>query len=259
MVSIETDVRQLQSALANLAEAAKVELGPVIKEEARYLLNLFIKFTPPKSRKQGEGAVQSDMANLATPLSYPELEAKAGKKGFYRSMAKYVRNRETEKLKLLFQNPNFKFFHGRQMLSNVDEIRRAHRQRQNRRGRIPKDTNMAAYSSDMKEFSKEIRSRVGWTASGWIPAAKAAGAKYKKFSDRFGDKSGRAASNFVGVNPFFVAINKDVKIPNYQRLIDAAVASRTRTTLRKIAAIGAGRAVNLGFTKVGGKSLPIAA
>jgi hypothetical protein len=49
---------------------------------------------------------------------------------------------------------------------------------------------MAAYSSDMKEFSKEIRSRVGWTASGWIPAAKAAGAKYKKFSDRFGDKSG---------------------------------------------------------------------
>jgi hypothetical protein len=131
MVSIETDVRELQSALANLAEAAKVELGPVIKEEARYLLNLFIKFTPPKSRKQGEGAVQSDMANLATPLSYPELEAKAGKKGFYRSMAKYVRNRETEKLKLLFQNPNFKFFHGRQMLSNVDEIRRAHRQRQN--------------------------------------------------------------------------------------------------------------------------------
>jgi hypothetical protein len=259
MISVQTDVRKLEFALARLALAAKVGLGPVIKEEGRYLINLFIKFTPPKSRKEGEGAVQSDMANLAIPLSYPELEAKAGKKGFYRSLAKYVRNRETEKLKLLFQNPNFKFFHGRQMLSNVDEIRRAHRQRQNNRGRIPKDTNMAAYSGDMKQFSKEIRSRVGWTASGWIPAAKATGAKYKKFSDRFGDKSGTVTSNFVGVNPFIVAVNRKVKIPFYQRTIDAAVASRTRTTLLKINRVLANRAVNLGFTKVGGRALPIAA
>ena len=259
MISITADVSKLEFQLARLAKAAKVELGPVIKEEARYLINLFIKFTPQKSRKEGEGAVQSDMANLATPLSYPELEAKAGKKGFYRSMAKYVRNRETEKLKLLFQNPNFKFFHGRQMLANVDEIRIAHRKRQNPRGRIPKDTMMAAYSGDMKEFSKEIRSRVGWTASGWIPAAKDAGAKYKKFSDRFGDKSGSVTSNYVGVNPFIVAVNRKVKIPDYQRMIDAAIASRRRTTLRKIDRVLADEAVNLGFRKVGGKSLPIAA
>jgi hypothetical protein len=128
MVSIQTDVRKLEfRSRSPCAKRQRSELGPVIKEEARYLINLFIKFTPPKSRKQGEGAVQSDMANLATPLSYPELEAKAGKKGFYRSMAKYVRKRETEKLKLLFQNPNLKFFHGRQMLANVDEIRIAHK------------------------------------------------------------------------------------------------------------------------------------
>jgi hypothetical protein len=259
MVSVQTDVRKLEFALARLALAAKVGLGPVIKEEGRYLINLFIKFTPPKSRKQGEGAVQSDMANLAIPLSYPELEAKAGKNGFFRSMAKYVRDRETEKLRLLFQNPNLKFFHGRQMLANVDEIRIAHRKRQNPRGRIPKDTNMAAYSGDMKEFSKEIRSRVGWTASGWIPAAKATGAKYKKFSDRFGGKAGTVTSNFVGSNPFIVAVNRKVKIPNYQRTIDAAVASRTRTTLLKINRVLANRAVNLGFTKVGGRALPIAA
>lgn len=259
MISIQTDVRQLEFALARLALAAKVGLGPVIKEEGRYLTKLFIQFTPPKSRKQGEGAVQSDMANLATPLSEAELTAKASKGGFYKSMAKYVRNRETEKLKLLFQNPRLNFFHGRQMLGNVDEIRRAHRQRQNLRGRIPKDTMMAAYSGDMKEFSKEIRSRVGWTASGWIPAAKATGAPYKKFSDRFGDKAGFATSNFVGINPFIVAVNRKVKIPNYQRMIDAAVTSRTRTTLLKIDRLLANRAVNLGFTRVGGRSAQIAA
>jgi hypothetical protein len=110
MVSIETDVRELQSALANLAEAAKVELGPVIKEEARYLLNLFIKFTPPKSRKQGEGAVQSDMANLATPLSYPELEAKAGKKGFYRSIGEVRPQSRDREAKAAFPESELQVF-----------------------------------------------------------------------------------------------------------------------------------------------------
>ena len=259
MISIQSDVGKLEFALARLALAAKVGLGPVIKEEGRYLTKLFIQFTPPKSRKQGEGAVKRDLANLAIPLNYAELEAKASKNGFYKSMARYVRNRETEKLKLLFQNPRLNFFNGRKMLGNVNEIRQAHRQQQNQYGRIKKDRNMAAYSGDMKEFSKEIRSRVGWTASGWIPAAKATGAPYKKFSDRFGGKSGFQNSNFVGANPFIVAVNRQVKIPNYQRMIDAAVASRIRTTVVKIERVMSNKAVNLGFTRVGGGSAQIAA
>jgi hypothetical protein len=47
-----------------------------------------------------------------------------------------------------------------------------------------------------------------------------------------------------------------VKIPNYQRMIDAAINSRMRTTMKKIAAVKANKAVNLGFTRVGG-AMPI--
>jgi hypothetical protein len=87
--------------------------------------------------------------------------------------------------------------------------------------------------------------------SGWIPAAKATGARYKKFSDRFGQSSGIAVFNF-GRNPFILAKNKNVKIPNYQRMVDGALRSRISTTEKKLEAVLAGRAVNLGFIRVKG-------
>ena len=259
MVIVTTDFRKLEFALARLSDAAKIGLGPIIKEEARFLVRIITKFTPPKSKKQGENAVQSDMSKLAKTLDENQLDSRASKGGFYASMAKYTRARDTEKLRMLFQNPGLRYYVGRRMLGSVDEIRLAHLQQRNKRGRIPKDANNVAYLSDMKKFAKEIRGRVGWTLSGWIPAAKATGAPFKKFSDRFGDKAGTVTSNFVGTRPFIVAVNRNVKIPNYQRTIDAAVASRTRTTLLKINRVLANRAVNLGFTRVGGRALPIAA
>jgi hypothetical protein len=59
-----------------------------------------------------------------------------------------------------------------------------------------------------------------------------------------------------GPQPFIKATAHNVKIPNYQRMIDAAINSRMRTTMKKIAAVKANKAVNLGFTRVGG-AMPI--
>jgi hypothetical protein len=43
-----------------------------------------------------------------------------------------------------------------------------------------------------------------------------------------------------------------VKIPDYQRMVDGALISRIKTTNKKVAAVLANRAVNLGFTRVDG-------
>ena len=45
-------------------------------------------------------------------------------------------------------------------------------------------------------------------------------------------------------------------IDHYQRMIDGAINSRIKTTTKKVAAVLANRAVNLGFTRVGG-AMPI--
>jgi hypothetical protein len=258
MIQIETSFHRLEYQLARLALAAKVDLGLVIKEEAKYAIQTIVKFTPPKNKQQGVNAVRGDMNKVAQPLVYSNLEAKATKGGFYKSMAKYVRNREVEKLRALFRNPKLSGYYGGKLLADIDELKTEHRLRQNNRGRVTGKATAFAFGADFKTYLKQVEDRVGWTVSGWNSSAKVAGARYKKFSDKLkpqGGVNGRlfgyVSSNF-GEKPFIKATATNVKIPNYQRMVDGAINSRERTTVKKVNAVLANRAVNLGFIKVNG-------
>lgn len=257
MIEIETSFHRLEYQLARLANAAKVDLGQVIKEEAKYAIQTIVKFTPPKNRQEGVNAVRADMGKVAQPLVYQDLKAKASKGGFYGSMAKYVRNREVEKLRALFRNPKLNHYYGGKLLADVNALKAEHRSRQNNRGRVTGKPTAFAFGADYKKYLKEVEGRVGWSLSGWNSSAKVAGARYKKFADRLkpqpgtGKLFGSVQSSF-GPQPFIRATAHNIKIPNYQRMIDGAITSRERTTVKKIAAVLANRAVNLGFTRVGG-------
>lgn len=259
--SIKADTKKLEIALSKLANAAKVDLGLVIKEEAKYILQTLIKFTPPKSKQQGVNAVRGDLSKLAQPLVYSDLEAKATKGGFYKSMARYTRTRNIAKMRELLMNPNLKGYYGMKLLENIGAIRQEHMSRRNSRGRITGKATALAFGADFKKYRKEIEDRVGWSVSGWNSSAKKTGARYKKFSDKLKPQAGGSGlfgssrSNF-GPNPYIQAIAYNIKIPNYQSKIDAVLTSRIKTTERKVAAVMANRAVNLGFAKVGG-AMPI--
>jgi hypothetical protein len=257
MIEIEASFSRLEMALYQLAKEAKVGLGLVIKEEARYAIQTIVKFTPPKQRPQGVNAVRADFSRLAEPLVYQNLQAKATEGGFYKSMARYVRNRDVEKLRALFRNPNLTHYYGRPLLENEDAIKKYHRSQQNSRGRISGKPRVLAFGLDFRRVRKTMEDRVGWTVSGWNASAKVTGARYKKFSDKLkpqagGNKLFGSVQSSFGPQPFIKATAHNVKIPNYQRMIDAAINSRIRTTLRKVAAVQANKAVNLGFTRVGG-------
>jgi hypothetical protein len=258
MIQIETSFHRLEYQLARLALAAKVDLGLVIKEEAKYAIQTIVKFTPPKTKQQGVNAVRGDFSRLAQPLVYSDLKTKATKGGFYGSMAKYVRNRDVEKMRALLRNPKLTGYYGMKFLENEDALRNEHKARRNARGRITGKATALAFGADFKKYRKEIEGRVGWTVSGWNSSAKVAGARYKKFSDRLkppGGLKGRLfgyVSSSFGERPFIKATASHVKIPNYQRMVDGAINSRERTTIKKINAVLANRAVNLGFTKVNG-------
>ena len=261
MINIETSFERLEMALHELAKEAKVSLGLVIKEEAKYAIQTIVKFTPPKSTKQGANAVRGDFSRLAEPLVFQDLQAKATEGGFYKSMARYVRNRDVEKMRALLRNPNLSHYYGRPLLESEDAIKKYHKDQRNDRGRIRGKPRVLAFGSDFRRVRSIMEDRVGWTVSGWNASAKVTGARYKKFSDKLKPQAGGnirfgSVQSSFGPQPFIKATAHNVKIPNYQRMIDAAINARLRITIRKVAAVKANKAVNLGFTRVGG-AMPI--
>lgn len=250
MIVIEARTRELEYKLARLAAAARVDYGLVIREEARFVTQQLIQFTPPKTMAQGKAAIAFDFTRLTTQLEYSYFKARETTGGFYKSIANYIRKREDTKLQALFNNRALNGFYGLTLLTNPQQILEQHKNRRTQYGRIRSGRRQfASYMKDSNTAMRTIQERVGWTASGWIPAAKVTGARYKKFSDRFGGKSGSQVSNF-GRNPFILARNFNVKIPKYQSTVNAVLRSRIATTQKKLERVLANKAVNLGFTRV---------
>lgn len=255
MIAITLENEKLSAALTELAKTSNLGLGSIVKEEGRYLTQLFIKFTPPKSKKQGANAVRKDIGKMSAVLDYNSLKAKATPGSLYESMARMVRRRETEKLNNLLRNPAISYWGGRRVLADITQVAELHLRARNKYGRITKDQHVAAYKADLLRYRKAIEGRVGWTVAGWIAAARVTRAKYKKFAEPLSEKSGVVSYWFGKASqkpPFISAMNRNVKIPNYQRMIDGAFRSRISTTEKKIKRLLAGKAVNLGFIKVEG-------
>lgn len=254
MIEINFENRGLAAALTQLSKAASVGLGPIIKEETRYLVQLFIKFTPPKNRAEGRKAIEVDLQKAVGLLDQNSF-ARA-REEVRLPMRELIRRRDNVTLEAAMRAMD-----GNQWIvkSFTPED---HTSRRNRYGRVRRKSYvMTTDKSVYRKYLRDVQSRVGWTASGWIPAAKASGARYKRFSDRFGNASGFVNYYFgpAGAqDPYLTAVNRKVKIPNYQDKINAAFRSRTDTTMRKVKRLLAGKAVNLGFTRVEG-SAPVVA
>lgn len=255
MIDVTFNNKKLNEALTELAKAANVGLGPIVKEESRYLVQLFIKFTPPKTRMQGRKAIEVDLQKAVGLLDQNSF-GKA-REDVRLPMRELIRRRDNVTLQEAMREMD-----GNQWI--VKAMTPAdHVSKRNRYGRVRRKSYvMTTDAGTYRRYLRDVQSRVGWTASGWIPAAKATGAKYKKFSDRFGSASGYVNFWFgpaTAQAPYVTAVNRKVKIPNYQDKIDAAFASRTDTTLKKVKRLLAGKAVNLGFTRVEGAAPVIAA
>lgn len=266
MIRVEAETLDLSTALTALAKYAKVDFGAVYRQEAQYLVREILRFTPPKTAGQGKAAVARDIGRIATTLDANSIQASAdGPRSMFNTLAKYVRKRENGKLRTYLQNPHFRDWNSRILLSSVDEIRDAHvgmsgnnSGLRNRRGNVAKNKRYVAYQSDLKKYLREVQKRVGWAAAGWQALALQCGADKlsgtKKWSAKIGSVAGTADTNFSGNGkPFIYARAKNNKIPDYQRMIDGAVRSRRNTTVIKLERVLNDRAVNLGFTKIGKK------
>ena len=252
-IYISMDARKLQYALHELSKRTGEDLGQFIKEEAKYVVQSVVRTTPPPSKQAGDRTIANDLNKVAVPLDYQSFEARATEGGFYKSIAKYVRRRNAEKLRLLLQNPNLNLFKNFGVLANQDEIAQHHQSRRVA-GRVKGVARNVAFRVDMRRYNKVVNQRVGFMLSGWNKAAQALGVKTKKFASRSYAGSRSDLEYSYARNPFFVARNGNMKIADAQKKIDTTIRFRLRVAQKKLERVIQGKAVNLGFKKLAGGS-----
>lgn len=248
-MTIDANFDELNEKLLILSKSVGLELGPIIKEEARYLLQSAVRNTPPPSRQSGVNTIRNDLNKVAVSLDYQSYEARATKGGFYGSLAKYIRRRDAGKLRTLLQNQNLKLFQGFTVLGTPEEIASTHQSRRIS-GRVQGATTAVAFRSDMRRYFNKVSGRVGFMLSGWNKAAAAIGVKTKKFAQGTYLGSNSSVEFSFGRNPFFIARNRNIRDAMVIKTINTAVKFRIRVTQTKIDRAAKKLAINLGFTKL---------
>jgi hypothetical protein len=284
---LTVDLKSIDVALRELADEAKVAPGVVFKNEAKQLSKALIKLTPPMTSAQGRRAVAGDIGRVFT--SIPRLIKYAEDKGrtndiagFKTALTKAYRKGDDAEVERLLTGPigvhtsSVKPYmrngvqvsgytarrNGRPMFpmvaggntrmgGNLDP--KLHTDRRNRRGRVRGDiASQLVKNAELNRYIKKVQQSVGWHAGGWVALARQSGYQAPKWVTKHGipAASGRATLR-TGKNPFIKAVNYRTSIPGYQRTVDAVVANRAKVIRGNIEKLINGKAVNLGFKRVG--------
>ena len=292
MISIFSDTKKLEYALARLADAAKVDLGLVIKQEGAYVARTIMQITPPTGDKTKKGAtVATVTGGTITKTKASGLSSNAKEQGEKAILGDLFGGRQMAKEKSigLFQKignstqvpprgqqnetigVNLGWEGGKkiriyqkfwQQSASIPQMRTFHHANRNDRGRP-------------KQVSRSLIGRWQVQDQMWI-SNQAADAYLKYVQKKVGlGKAGFAAAAMAcgvrvpawirrhmakagtaqvqfGQNPFVTARTTGNKIPDLQRVVDSALKIRYKVTLSKYRALLANRAVNLGFAKVKG-------
>jgi hypothetical protein len=254
MIQIQSNTKQLEGQLYLLSKALGMELGPIIKEEGKFILQSAIRVTPPPSRPAGVRAINRSLNLVADPLDYQAYEQRATDGGFYKSIAKYIRRRQTDKLQSLFNKPQLQFWTGFTVLQNEEALRAKHQSMRrfgpSGGGRVYGQKNSLAYGPDMRRYAKKVHDRVGFMLNGWSQAASVLGLKIKQFAQKTYEGSTQKVEYNFGRNPFITVVNSNIRMEQPQRKIDSILAYRIRITEKKIDRANQKLAINLGFTKL---------
>ena len=285
-ISFTVDTRELEMKLHELAKYARVAPGEVMRYEVKKLSEILIKLTPPSNYPQGSKAVTEDLSRVyATVPTLIKQGAKTGRiediKGFKTALTKAYRKGDDAEVERLLTGPigvhevqvkphtrNGKQIggytakrSGRPVFPTIapgatkigGELNpNLHTSRRNSRGRVNGSTISQIVSpKDLNAYRRKLQAKVGWHASGWASMAIQSGFPVPKWimKQNLASASGMASLNF-GTNPYVRAVNRNVKIPGYQRIVDFAVNSRIKSTVKKLDAVLKGRATNLGFTRI---------
>lgn len=281
MIDVTLNSAKLDYALQRLASAAKVDLGKVIKQEGGNVAKSIMMILPPtpaagetkprgsglslKAKQQGENAIKSDLfgGRRKSGARYSSIGLFQRIGGSTLQPPKRART-QTAAVRLGWERSKtiriyFKFW---RPSASDGELNNFHLRFRNRYGRVPfvsqstigrwKVQDQMWISNDTADrYLQAVQSRVGYAKAGFAAAALACGIRLPAWVRRHSQRAGVASANF-GANPYVTGTATNIKVPNASRYVDAGLKFREKITLKKVDAILANRAVNLGFARVDG-------
>lgn len=291
MIDIVVNSKKLDFALARLADAAKVDLGKIIKQEGGNVSKSIMMIVPPQgqhthkksgkpvtsgmttaARKQGENAIKSDLFGgrnrRVGSASRQKMEKSIGifqRIGSSKLMPPRRSRTETASVRIGWDTSKkiriyFKFWQPSASMSAMGAFHRRFRNNYGRIGYVSKNPigrwqvqdQMWISNSTADAYLANVQSRVGFSKAGAAAAALACGIRVPAWIRRHASKAGTTSYNF-GQNPYIISTATNNKIPDIQRYYDEALKFREKVTLEKVKRLLANKAVNLGFAKVDGK------
>jgi len=280
--SVKVDSKKLEFALARLADAARVELGQVIKQEGGLVAKTLMLIIPPTTGKssagnpgsggmstaakqQGESAIKGDLFGgkraSSTRYSSVGLFQRIGssslvppRNGLSETAGVRLGWEQSKKIRIMSR-----FWKPAASTSEMSAFHKRYRNARGRTGNVSRSVigrwqvqdQMWIQDASADAYFNLVKSRVGWSKSGFAAAALACGIRVPAWIRRHATASGTTSFNF-GRNPYIVGTATNTKIPDINRYVDNAMAIRAKVTQQKVDRILANKAVNLGFAKVSG-------
>ena len=280
--SVKVDSKNLEFALARLADAARVELGQVIKQEGGLVAKTLMLIIPPTTGKssagnpgsggmssaakqQGENAIKGDLfgGKKAASARYSSvgLFQRIGssslvppRNGIGETVGVRLGWEQSKKIRIMSR-----YWKPAASASEMSAFHKRYRNARGRTGNVSQSSigrwqvqdQMWIQDASADAYFNLVKSRVGWSKSGFAAAALACGIRVPAWIRRHASASGTTSFNF-GKNPYIVGTATNTKIPDINRYVDNAMAIRVKVTQQKVDRILANKAVNLGFAKVDG-------
>jgi len=286
MISVTLDSKKLDFALERLAQAAKVDLGKVIKQEGGNVAKSIMMILPPtamvaqkdpakkpksqglsqKAYEQGSNAIKADLfgGKRKTISRYSSIGL-FQRLGSSTQIAPKNINGLTYRIRLGWEGSKSirmmrKFW---MPTASTGTMKAFHKRYQNSKtgrtgfisesviGRWKVQDQMWVSNGSADAYWNELQSKIGWAKAGFAAAALACGIRVPAWVRRHAGAAGIETHNFKE-NPFVTGTATNIKVPNPERYVEAAMQFREKITLKKVEAIIANRAVNLGFAKIDG-------
>jgi len=285
MIDITLNSGKLDLALERLAQSARVDLGKVIKQEGGNVARSIMMILPPtgqhehrKSKKpvrsglttaakeQGEYAIKSDLFGGRTRRIKKQITTLGIFQRIGSSKVTPPKRARTETVNVRLGWETSKtiriYWKYWQQNASVQTMRNFHLKYRDRYGRIgyvdrnpigrwQVQSQMWISDASADRYLNSVQSKVGWAKAGFASAALACGIRIPAWVRRHAQKAGTSSVNF-GANPYVIGTATAIKVPNPDRYVNAGLEFRKKITLKKVDAILANRAVNLGFARVDG-------
>lgn len=231
-LSLQMDLTRYRADMNRFITELNADGVQLLKEEMRLLLRDVVRFTPPKTYAQGRKAIEGDLRRVARPLDPAKIQMPA--------LQKAIARRDVAAIEAITKNLGGGW-RGRTLLRSLAAIKEAHLRLRNRYGRVRGDGRQMAFFNDWRKYLRTVQDRSGWTRAGWWRAADGVGLSLPSWVNKH---RAYAPGGFLAPgdkNLSITAINRSVKIPDYEnRHVVPAIRARARSLASELARLVAG-------------------